>query len=145
MKKIISLILLIAWSLLIFCFSSDNGIESSSLSGKVTDVVIDVLSLKPNEKQKETIHTFIRKTAHFTEYFILGVLIVNCLINFKISKYYLLYAILIGVIYAISDEIHQVFVSGRVGSPVDVLIDSCGVITSVGFINLIRSKHEKRN
>jgi len=33
----------------------------------------------------------------------------------------------IAIAYAVSDEFHQSFVEGRVGSPVDVLIDSAGV------------------
>ena len=39
----------------------------------------------------------------------------------------LLAAVVISVLYAISDEYHQTFVSGRHGSPVDVAIDAVGV------------------
>ena len=40
-------------------------------------------------------------------------------------------ALAAGIAYAISDEVHQHFVPGRVGSPVDVLIDSVGVAVGV--------------
>ena len=43
-----------------------------------------------------------------------------------IKKRYL-FAACISVLFAISDEIHQLFVPGRAGSAVDVLIDSVGV------------------
>ncbi len=33
----------------------------------------------------------------------------------------------IAILYAISDEVHQSFVEGRHGSPVDVLIDALGI------------------
>jgi VanZ family protein len=36
-------------------------------------------------------------------------------------------AVVISVLYAISDEYHQHFVHGRHGSPIDVLIDSVGI------------------
>ena len=145
MKKIIAIILLIAWSSLIFCFSSDNGTKSGSLSGAVTNKIIEVLKIKPNVKQKDLLHAFVRKTAHFTEYFILGLLIMNCLITFGVSKYLLIWTITIGFLYAISDEVHQLFVADRVGAPLDVLIDTCGVITSSSIMYLIRRKHEKRS
>ena len=40
----------------------------------------------------------------------------------------------ISVAYAVSDEIHQTFIEGRHGSPVDVLIDTAGVAAAVTFI-----------
>ncbi len=36
-------------------------------------------------------------------------------------------AAVIAVLYAISDEVHQSFVEGRHGSPVDVVIDTVGI------------------
>ena len=41
-----------------------------------------------------------------------------------------LIAATITIAYAISDEYHQTFVEGRVGSPRDVLIDSLGVLAA---------------
>ena len=143
-KKVVAVTLLVAWSLVIFCFSADTGEKSGSLSGTVTNKIIEVLDLKLNKTQKNSIHTFVRKTDYFTEYFLLGWLIMNCCIVFDIKKYLLLTAITVGFLYAISDEVHQLFVAGRVGAPLDVLIDTCGVVTSSSIIYLIRSKHEKR-
>ena len=40
-------------------------------------------------------------------------------------------ALAAGIAYAISDEMHQLFVAGRVGSPIDVAIDSAGVAIGV--------------
>lgn len=45
-----------------------------------------------------------------------------------------LYAFLIAAIYAISDEIHQLFVDGRHGTAVDVVIDSLGALTALLLI-----------
>ena len=43
----------------------------------------------------------------------------------------------IGVIYAISDEIHQMFIAGRTAKPTDVFIDTLGVTVGGLFILLI--------
>ena len=57
---------------------------------------------------------------------ILGILASCLILHYKnINKKYPL-AFLICVIYAISDEIHQLFVPGRAGQVRDVLIDSAG-------------------
>jgi len=66
----------------------------------------------------------LRKCAHVTEYAILGFLLVR-------ATGRELPALLLGVVYAASDEFHQHFVHGRHGSPVDVLIDSVGLLIGI--------------
>jgi hypothetical protein len=51
---------------------------------------------------------------------------------------------LIGVLYAVSDEIHQTFVPGRAGQLRDVLIDSCGVLAGICIIKVLRRFHALR-
>jgi VanZ family protein len=68
--------------------------------------------------------TILRKCAHVTEYAILGLLLARALGRETP-------AFLAGVAYAITDEIHQRFVSGRHASPVDVAIDSVGILIGV--------------
>jgi VanZ family protein len=45
-------------------------------------------------------------------------------------------AVAIAVAYAATDEFHQSFVEGRVGSPVDVLIDATGVVIAILAVRL---------
>jgi VanZ family protein len=66
----------------------------------------------------------LRKIAHACEYAVLGALLLRALRNE-------LPAFGLGVAYAVSDEVHQHFVEGRVGAPLDVLIDSVGVTIGV--------------
>ena len=63
----------------------------------------------------------LRKLAHATEFAILAALLVRALGRPGL-------AIALGIAYAVSDELHQSFVPGREGAPVDVLIDSVGVV-----------------
>ena len=49
------------------------------------------------------------------------------------NKKKILISLLIGIIYAISDEIHQMFSDGRTTTILDVFIDSCGVLFGIGI------------
>jgi len=62
----------------------------------------------------------LRKLAHAAEFAVLAALLLRPLRRE-------LPAFLLGVAYAVSDEVHQHFVSGRRGAPLDVLIDAVGV------------------
>jgi VanZ family protein len=66
----------------------------------------------------------LRKLAHATEYAILGALLVRATGRPGL-------ALGLGVLYAVSDEIHQVFVPGRHGAPLDVAIDAVGVAVGI--------------
>ena len=62
----------------------------------------------------------LRKLAHVTEYAILAILLVRACRRPPL-------ALLLGVLYSVSDEFHQTFVRGREGRPRDVLIDTIGL------------------
>ena len=68
--------------------------------------------------------TILRKLAHLAEYAILGALLCRALRRPGL-------AILAAILYAVSDEIHQTFVEGRVGAPLDVGIDALGAAVGV--------------
>ena len=82
-----------------------------------------------------------RKTAHFTIYLILGLLVGTLLKEYNIkTKQIIIYGVLICMTYAISDEIHQIFVIGRSGEIKDVLIDTCGSTTGILLSNIKKLK-----
>ena len=66
----------------------------------------------------------LRKIAHAGEYAVLGALLLRA-VSHAVPAFAL------GVAYAVSDEIHQSFVEGRRGAPLDVLIDGIGVAVGV--------------
>jgi VanZ family protein len=68
--------------------------------------------------------TGLRKLAHLAEYAVLGALLFRALRREPA-------AIALGSLYAVTDEVHQAFVSGRQGSALDWLIDTAGVIAGV--------------
>lgn len=140
--KIISCMTTLGIMILIFYFSSQNAADSSEISRgvtkKVVDIVVSVSHLSEEAKQPmaETIHGFIRKTAHFTLYAALGI---SSFISAKLlirKKKAMIFAIAVGfcMLYAVSDEIHQLSSLGRSGEMRDVLIDTAGAVTGILFL-----------
>lgn len=133
-KKVIYTILLIIWMIVIFMFSNANSTSSQKTSDTVTKKVIETTSkvthTKVNKKDEEKMikdyRVLIRKTAHFTLYLILGVLVFLTFNSYGISKRIIIYSILFCFVYAISDEVHQLFSSGRSFEIRDILIDTLG-------------------
>lgn len=152
-RKILSILLVIVWLTLIFGFSSDNGENSTSLTEKVITGVVEVFT--PIEKNSEEMDKIIevssmpvRKCAHFFLYFTLGFLMMNCLYILGFKRNTIIIACVFAILVAISDEFHQTFVDGRVGSVVDVLLDSSGsLICSVLYHHFVimRSYYVKKN
>lgn len=147
-KDKVLIILAIIWMGVIFMFSAQVSDESKSSSNKVTSAVVNtVISIKKEniseEKRQKIIEdkTFIvRKTAHFTEYFILGLILILYLqTKEKLTTKYIILAIIFCVLYATSDEIHQLFVDGRSCKIIDILIDTCGSSLAIlGFTSIYK-------
>lgn len=139
MKNKSSTILMLLWMFLIFLMSSFDATESANQSNFIVNIITDIFKIE----NIELLSFIIRKLAHFTEYLILGFLTINMLNKNDISKKYLI-SILICIIYATSDEIHQIFVPGRACQIRDILIDSIGSITGVYLYKLINTKILKK-
>ena len=133
--KIFNIVLILIWMVVLFSFSGQAGTESSGTSRKVTEFLVKLISDKSIEENEEIIENcdlIIRKLAHYTIYTIGGILIFNyAYITNKSKKQKILYSIIFGAGYAITDEIHQYFVPGRSARIFDVGIDTLGVITGV--------------
>lgn len=148
-KNIIRTVLVatvILWMGVIFSFSCENGGESAESSGGFIHTIISFFdkdfSALSHERQTEIIETydhFVRKTAHFTIYAILGGLLSFTLFSFGLEKVklYIISVVLSGL-YAVSDEIHQYFVPGRACMIRDMILDTCGgaVGAAVGILIL---------
>lgn len=136
-KKLLSWTILIFWLVLIFCLSSQPVHKSNGLSKKITKVIVKIIEkVNPSiDLNMGRTNHYIRKSAHFFSYMILSILLMNI---FKIMKVEgvekIFLTLLICIIWAITDEIHQLFVPGRGGQLKDVFIDTGGSILGI-FIN----------
>ncbi len=144
--RTIFMLLLLTTFAVIFKFSSQIAEESDGISNGVLRKIIDVfpytkgLSEEIKIKMVEHGNPIIRKLAHFSIYALVGVWIMAFMSTFDIKLYKKwIISMLVGVLYAASDEFHQSFVPGRGPSIVDVGIDSLGVLTGILAVLIIIS------
>ena len=150
-KKTILYTLTITWMIVIFMFSNQNAVSSQKTSDIVTEQIINTAEvitnqeITPNKKKDMIDETrfLIRKTAHFTLYFILGILVYLLINEYNISKKILI-AITICLLYSISDEIHQIFSFERTARLLDILIDTLGSTISIIITQFIILKFAKK-
>lgn len=123
------------WMIVIFSFSAKVAEDSEEMSRSV-GMLIGKTFIKEykdwtGEKQAAfaaKIDYPVRKAAHASEYALLGILLTGAVLDIrKPWRRRLLACFLIGAAYAASDEFHQLFVPGRSGQIMDVVIDSVGV------------------
>jgi VanZ family protein len=106
------------WMAIIFAFSSTSALPQAS------NELLDVL---------------IKKSAHFCEFAVLGVLIHRALRpDGRITWAGGIAAIAFTATYAVTDELHQILVPGRHPSPLDVGIDTLGAITAILVLRRFR-------
>lgn len=137
----------LCWMIVIFLFSSQPATESGELSDGLLFDILDWLNIEVSISTGEFLSVFIRKAAHFSIYAILGVLVFVCIgvifDSIKCKKR-ALSAEIVCMCYAISDEVHQLFVPGRSGAAVDVLLDSIGAVTGIALIGVFFCIAERR-
>lgn len=138
---IMSWTVVLIWMAVIFNLSSQPAHQSNKLSTGVTKVIVKtVKKVDPNSNfDIKKFNHYIRKNAHFFAYLILGILVMQAMRGE-------FFALLICILYAISDEIHQMFVSGRGPGVKDVFIDSAGAAVGIlVFLVILRIFNMRAN
>ena len=139
--------------ILIFSFSAQTGEISSGVSASVSRTIAKMIvggfsELSEAEKliKIEALVPIVRKTAHFLVYSALGFFSLLSVKTFfsEGGRYFPKKSGLLGVcafcfLYAASDEIHQLFVAERSGSPLDVLLDFAGALVGIATAFLVFS------
>lgn len=130
----------------IFFMSSENATESAETSGRFIKIISAILNKNFDNMSEAELEVYIsklqfivRKLAHFSVYFALGLSLSCGILTFDKPKlfYRSLIAFLIASLYSVTDEIHQYFVPGRSCEAKDVLIDSSGAFFGIAFIFII--------
>lgn len=115
------------WAALIFLFSSESF--SSDNTARALGPWLYWAFPGWSTETIELVNYLLRKLGHLSEYFVFALLILRALrahTNGPLSKRQITLGIGITALYAISDELHQVFVPSRSATLNDVLIDVCG-------------------
>lgn len=134
------------WMGVIFYLSSQPATQSAHLSTGVKNELLGILGhFIPGIETLEitSLDFYIRKNAHFIAYFILAVLMLLALLQSAVPKPVNL-ALLFCLLFAISDEFHQLFVPGRSGQFRDVLIDGAGALLGVLVTALVINRISRR-
>lgn len=137
--KFFSFAALIAWALVIFYLSSEGSDASSGRS----DVIVQTVQSWGVATTGTDFMTFlVRKSAHIIAYFMFGGLAYNVIRHYKLPvRRALLASGAIVLVYALSDEFHQLFVPGRSGELRDVMIDTAAGVVGVCLAYLIHRKY----
>ena len=117
----------IAWAAVILIASTDL-FSGSNTSGVLQRIAVSFFGHRLAPETAESLNYFIRKTAHLTEYGILGALTFRALRGEKSSwsPRWAIGAIVFAAFIASIDEIHQTFVPSRTGTWHDVVLDVAG-------------------
>lgn len=146
--RVLSVLLLVCVMSGIFYLSSQNADESSNTSVGFTEKIIGIVYPKfedmPEQEKTEfaeSIQFPIRKSAHFAVFFLLGFSAFCSLVTYKKMPFALrcAFALIFGILYSVSDEYHQTFVSGRSGELRDIIIDSVAVLVAVTVCAVVAS------
>ena len=142
-KRVFLGILIVIWMAIIF--SAQEAVKSGKTSKGTVRTIMDILpftrEIDMNQKEDivEMLQPIVRKLAHFSIYTLGGVLIYCFADTFEIkNKFRIMYSILAGFIYSITDELHQYFVPGRSCEIRDICIDTLGIITGVIIVLVIK-------
>ncbi len=141
-------LLMVCVMLAIFCFSAQDGDESQRLSdgflasllGRLLDALLPRLTEKGMDFD-------IRKYAHMTEFCALGVccfLYVSERRRWARDLHAALLALGFSLLYAGTDELHQLFVPNRACRFADVLVDGVGILVGVTLARLVQYLHDNK-
>ena len=138
--RVIAIGFTVFWMVLIFRFSAETGIESHEISDQVTLLFCKVvhrftgrdLVMSLTAHQYAVLELCFRKMAHMGIYCMLSFSTMLVLFTFPLGMVFRMLASLIFcVVYACSDEFHQLLVEGRSPRALDVMIDSAGAGTGI--------------
>ena len=133
--------LIISVMVIIFVLSAQDGRDSGGTSGGLTELLLAIVGIDAGsltEAEFTKTEAFVRTAAHFSEYALLAFLAVFLLATYKIKRIFsLLFAVAFSSLYAVTDEIHQIFVPGRAAEISDWLVDTCGALTGAALAVLV--------
>jgi VanZ family protein len=131
---------------MVVIFSASSDRQSWQHSSRIIGPLVHWLFPDLSERQVESAVFFVRKCAHVTEYAILALLVYWA---FRMSpempaRRKVFWCLIVVVLYAASDEIHQRFVPTREGSAIDVLIDTSGAVAALVLLWLLARWRSRR-
>ena len=159
MKRKVAMICCLLWMGFIFYQSSRTGDSSNEISHEIVNQLANPAK-QPQPVEESTtevknqevknspslkkLNVLIRKSAHAFEFLVLALLLGWVLSEYEISSWKLICFTMLGVLlYAASDEFHQLFVEGRTARLFDVMIDCIGGLIGILLFGMVRRLKKK--
>lgn len=137
LKRILSILLTTLVAMTAIYFSGQSGEESHALSGRAARWLLDRLYFTNTVETLELIEYLLRRGAHFIIYTVMGWGLMRTFQDWV--AFPLVATVMIGALFACTDEIHQIFSIGRSAKLTDVFLDTCGV-TAGGLLQVLQNK-----
>lgn len=125
-------------------FSGQPGTQSQGLSRGIVAWLFGLFGQEPTPETLGVVNYFLRRGAHLFLYFCMGLGLCGAL-QWQRKVQAWLPAMALGVVFAATDEYHQLFSGGRTGKPTDVLLDACGLAIGCGASFLVRRFYNRRH
>ncbi len=131
-----------------YSYSIVKGIRDSHGKKTTPNIEKHQKNLNPalsGTKVEQKLNIVLRKYAHGLEYLVLSIILTICFKTFgKDLEKSIINILFICLLYAVSDEYHQIFIPGRNSSITDVIIDFTGACVGILFAYLVRYILEKK-
>jgi VanZ family protein len=141
-RLIVAYILVAVWMFVIYSMSNEVSTDSTARSDEIVRTIQSIGVSAP----ADLLTFLVRKAAHISAYFVLGILIYSLLKEYRLHiKHLIIASIALAMLYACTDELHQMFVPGRSGEVRDVLIDSAGAALGATVYAALYSRFYKKS
>ncbi len=151
-RPVLAWLFVALWMALIFVFSAQTGEQSGGLSHAIALEIQRLLGGTLDEPAVAALEGFIRSMAHGSVFFVLAILISRALTRSQLQDIRnIILTLIIGALYAGSDEFHQYFVPGRAMQLEDFLVDLSGIVAAIILYQVIsilvylRGRSNRRN
>ncbi len=127
----------LAWAAVIYNLSTQG--YGSSFTGRLLMKTLALFHLTISHSTLGALNLLLRKSAHVTEYAILGFLLYRTFLNsidFEWHPRAAIWSVAVAALYALTDEFHQLFELGRKASLMDCGIDTAGAL--LGMLGIYR-------
>ena len=150
--RAILIALIISVMIIIFALSAQDSADSGNASGGFTEALLALFGMSREEMGEEAFlaaESFIRSAAHFSEYALLAFLAMLLLATYKLGgARSLVLSVAFAAVYAVTDEIHQIFVPGRAAQISDWLVDTggalCGALVALALILIVSASKNRK-
>ncbi|NLN83344.1 MAG: VanZ family protein [Firmicutes bacterium] len=124
--KILLSVFVVLWLGFIFYLSAQPNYVSSKKSFQISQQILELIEEDPPIQKIKRFDYFLRNSAHFSVFFVLSLSLFLLTRFYRLQRPYV-FTLLFSSLYALSDEIHQIFVPGRAFEFSDLVLDIAGV------------------